>query len=290
MTVIITGTISVDANSTSVTGSGTNWGSTVKPGDMLVVGLSFGFAGSIESDTALTLEVGWPGGDVVNGAYYISPMGVGFGTIETNRLLAEYVAALRAGTLFKPDASGALAERDDYDDEGQGFFYLDPSVDPHQLYTKLSDTSGDWNGGTDWPQSGEDGIDGDPGADGISPTIDWNVDEVVTVDVRSTFPASTAISGKSNSGHGVYAYSAIAPAIRSIGVVQAGIVSTSTAGYGGEFSSADYYGLKSVGYLGGGLLTRQILKTNPGIKIIALSMHPEKQYVLSISFNTYDYF
>lgn len=166
MTVIKAGTISVDANSTSVTGSGTNWLLTVSPGDMLKVGQGFEIIESVESNTQLTLVATWSYGAVVDGSYYISQMGVNHDTITTNRLLREYTEKLKSGTLFKPEASGSLAERADYNDEGKGFFYLQADVAPNLVFTKLSDASGDWNAGTVWPAKGDASVVTENGSNG----------------------------------------------------------------------------------------------------------------------------
>lgn len=49
------------------------------------------------------------------------------------------------GQGMEPDATGTLAQRDDYDGEARGFAYLQTDVVPFLLYYKRSNTSADWS-------------------------------------------------------------------------------------------------------------------------------------------------
>lgn len=65
-----TGTISVTAASTSVTGSGTSWLTAgLQPGDLLTSAGLTAVIASVNSNTSITLTVGWPGSTASGAAY-----------------------------------------------------------------------------------------------------------------------------------------------------------------------------------------------------------------------------
>lgn len=68
------------------------------------------------------------------------------------------------GTSWSPDAIGPISGRVDYDDEPEGFSYLD--IDNGLLYFKRSGTSGDWSAGIAF-QQGPQGVQGPQGPQGI---------------------------------------------------------------------------------------------------------------------------
>jgi len=68
-----TGTVSVTAGSTSVTGAGTSWAANLDPGMFLDSSSGIGVIKSVESDTALTLRVPWSGSTAAGAAYAAAP-------------------------------------------------------------------------------------------------------------------------------------------------------------------------------------------------------------------------
>jgi len=75
LTVYNTGTISVTAGSTTVTGSGTSWAQTEYRADdhFWADGLSVRIA-SVDSDTQITLAYGWPGDTLAGADYELRPI------------------------------------------------------------------------------------------------------------------------------------------------------------------------------------------------------------------------
>lgn len=61
------------------------------------------------------------------------------------------------GESYNPDKVGTLANRNLYDDQGEGFSYLATDQSPSTIYFKLSDTNADWDTGSPFGQ-GEQGI------------------------------------------------------------------------------------------------------------------------------------
>ena len=53
-----------------------------------------------------------------------------------------------AGTGLNPDATGTLAQRVTYDNQAQGFKFLETDVAPFQLFVKRSNITADWAGPT----------------------------------------------------------------------------------------------------------------------------------------------
>ncbi len=82
------GTATVAAGGTAVTGVGTGWMTVLQPGDLFTdaSGLMVRIAG-IESDTALTLARAWPGAAIAGGAYEIQIMPRSVGVQEATRQL-----------------------------------------------------------------------------------------------------------------------------------------------------------------------------------------------------------
>ncbi|MBB3944712.1 hypothetical protein GGQ73_000637 [Rhizobium skierniewicense] len=121
-----TGTVSVTAGSTTVTGNGTGWlTGGIVPYILGVDGLSAPVA-TVVSDTELTLAVGWPGPSASGKSYWLTyDTSIGQQSIENTVTLAEYLARLDKPTLaalaaltpaanklpyFGTNAVGALAD------------------------------------------------------------------------------------------------------------------------------------------------------------------------------------
>lgn len=156
-----TGTATVTKGSNTVFGQDVNWIGIVFPNDYF-----WAFDGSsvrIEEVGAetLTLAYAFQGESQEAGAYEIRFADNAVRIAETTRRLIEL---LSQKAFFRQDAEGDLAGRDDYDLRPKGFSYLDMSVNPMQLYIKLSDADGDWSDGVNYMQgpAGE-GEQGPPG-------------------------------------------------------------------------------------------------------------------------------
>lgn len=68
------------------------------------------------------------------------------------------ISFTRVAQSLRPDASGLIADRDDFDGEAAGFIYASSDEDPPKLYVKASIASGDWGPGI--PFVGERGDKG----------------------------------------------------------------------------------------------------------------------------------
>ncbi|MDQ0558299.1 hypothetical protein QO004_000072 [Rhizobium mesoamericanum] len=148
-TAYTTGQITLTNGSAVVTGVGTAWllaliaGGQLAPeaaGNMLPIL-------SVDSDTQITAATKWIGATgtysyaLIRDSAYLQQL-----TANSNAL-AQLIAELAAGTIFKFDASGDLAGRATYDDRPKGFSYLVIiGVTQPQLHVKASAASGDWAG------------------------------------------------------------------------------------------------------------------------------------------------
>lgn len=152
MSIISSGTISIDEGETVVDGRGTNFEVSLVSGGLLLVDGIAAFIESVDSDTRLTLTRPWPGAAVKDRAYEIQRQRAeSASVIIADDRLAQVVARLQAGTFFDPDAVGTgVAGRRDHDAAPAGFTYVVPSDDPNgspTVYFKLSDRRGDWSTG-----------------------------------------------------------------------------------------------------------------------------------------------
>lgn len=66
-----TGTISIAADATAVTGSGSLWGAHIEQGDFLIAGGVASVVDSIDTDIGITLSAPWPGPTLTGAAYQI---------------------------------------------------------------------------------------------------------------------------------------------------------------------------------------------------------------------------
>ena len=167
-----TGTVSVSANGTAVTGSGTAFViQGIKAGDLFTAGgLSVPVA-SVESNTGLTLAASWPGSTLSGSAYAIVQVAdAGALALVNNQRLAEIAARLGAEfyiNIYGADnaATGLLADRSTHDAKPQGFAYF--TTDTFEVYAKLSNTSADWSSGVSMRgPSGGQGVAGEVGPTG----------------------------------------------------------------------------------------------------------------------------
>ncbi|MDP9809344.1 hypothetical protein J2W42_002192 [Rhizobium tibeticum] len=171
-TAYTTGQITLTSGSAVITGVGTAWklsliaGGIVAPqasGNMLPIA-------TVVSDTEITAATEWVGASgtydyaIIRDTAYLQQL-----TTNSNTL-AQLIAELATGTVFKFDASGDLAGRASYNDRAKGFSYLVViGVAQPQLYVKASATSGDWAG----PFSYGTGPKGDKGDVGDTGLVNW---------------------------------------------------------------------------------------------------------------------
>lgn len=149
--IISTGTVTATNGSATVTGTSTTFAtSLVTGGTLYVAGLS-ALIESVESETSLTLRRAWPGTTAADSAYDIQRQRAeAASTVIANDRLANLIAKLAAGTLFRPDAIGTFAGRDAYDDAAEAFVYAVPgavSGGAPTYYIKLSGDDADWSAG-----------------------------------------------------------------------------------------------------------------------------------------------
>lgn len=158
------GTVTLVTGSKTVSGNGTVWATALITGGNIIVeaaGNVLPIASVVDDDT-ITAELAWTGASGTY-AYAIQRDTAYLKTLDVNsKTLAEMLAEIRQGTIFKYDVAGPGADRNIYDTKSKGFAYLATDGTNPQLYVKLSATSGDWAGpfayGTG-PQ-GEQGIAG----------------------------------------------------------------------------------------------------------------------------------
>lgn len=155
LTFYSTGTVSVTNGSTTVTGSGTGWGGDViLPGDLFMDPAQPEIPpqriAAVTDATHLELAVGWPGTDMSADPYEIRFVGDIVRSTAQSRRYLEMLGQLSALGI-QPNAFGAFADRDTYDDEAAGFIYLsvdgDGETDVWTLYIKETASPGDWGAG-----------------------------------------------------------------------------------------------------------------------------------------------
>ncbi|MCJ9669632.1 MULTISPECIES: hypothetical protein [unclassified Neorhizobium] len=160
-----TGSIQLTNGSNSVTGIGTAWAIAQVAGGTIYVGAQGNALPlvSIESDTAAIAALEWSG---ATGTYpYALLRATAFSDqLETNsNILSRLLVAMEAGTLYRYDATGDLAELTTYNERPEGFAFLAIDTNPARLYIKASAASGDWAGPFGYG----------PGPAGPAPDIDF---------------------------------------------------------------------------------------------------------------------
>jgi hypothetical protein len=165
MSIYVSGTVTVLNGGISVTSSRTVFLSQAAPGDLFVLGGFTGVVDSVISNTELQLRHPWEGADAIDiDDYAIVHTGNKWhSNVTVNETLTEIIRRINAGIGFKPDASGSLAERSNFDSASKGFLFMQTNSDPFKLYVKNSAAPGDWSDGTSFT-----GPQGPPGT--IGPT------------------------------------------------------------------------------------------------------------------------
>jgi lysophospholipase L1-like esterase len=164
-TAYTTGTIQLFNGSAAVVGIGTAWQTSLITGGTIHVQAPGGNSLpilSIDDDTHITAALRWEGADGVFPYALIRDTTYNTQQVANANTLAELIAGLRQGTIFKYDVAGTLANKATYDTKPQGFAYLAIDTNPARLYVKLSATAADWAGPFSYAQ-GPQGIPGPTG-------------------------------------------------------------------------------------------------------------------------------
>jgi hypothetical protein len=142
------GTISLAAGGLAVAGELTAFLSQVKPGDTLIHGAAVAVIETISSNTALTLEMAWPGSMLTDEAdYLILRTGMGWkSATEINARLVEIIAELEAGAdAFATAEQGTKADaalpRDGGEMTGKITLDGDPASSLHAAPKQYVDTA-----------------------------------------------------------------------------------------------------------------------------------------------------
>lgn len=139
--------VSIEAGSTDVVGHETSF--VAAEGDLLIVNGITAIIAAANSTASLTLAKPWPGGAVVEdldwdilniGPYWRS-------TVTTNKLVTDLIRKIDGGLPLKPDATGTLAKRADYNGQPEGFLFMQTDADPWLLYVKTGPLATDWSSG-----------------------------------------------------------------------------------------------------------------------------------------------
>lgn len=168
------GQVTLTNNSTAVVGVGTAWKLAGIPGGIVFAeGLSLPLA-SVTDDIHAVASIKWAG---PTGTYDYALVLTVYSqeNMQNSTILTRLLAELEAGTIWKFDVAGPMAERATYNERPQGFSYLVIDTAPAQLYIKNSATSGDWEG----PFAYATGPEGPPGPAGY-------------VNYRGTYSGATA--------------------------------------------------------------------------------------------------
>ncbi len=166
-----TGQVTLTNGSASIVGVGTAWAIANIAG-----GTIFAEAAgnplpleTIADDTHATAAIKWTG---PTGTYeYALLRATAFSEqLETNsNIMSRLLVGMEAGTIYRYDESGDLAEKATYDARPEDFGFLAIDVNPAQLFIKASDASGDWAG----PFSYGTGPQGDQGPVGPAAVLIW---------------------------------------------------------------------------------------------------------------------
>lgn len=142
------GTVSLTNGSAVVTGIDTAWATALLKGGEIFVqapGNPLPIA-TIDSDTQITAALSWTGETGVY-PYVLRVATVYDQQIAKNaEVFAQLRAEIEAGTIWKFDVSGVLADRDTYDTRPRHFSFLEFDDPDAWLWVKASNAEGDWAG------------------------------------------------------------------------------------------------------------------------------------------------
>lgn len=162
-----TGQITLTNGSASIVGVGTAWQiANVAGGTIFVEGTGNALPlDVIADDTHATASIDWTG---ASGTYnYALLRATAFSDqLEANsNIMSRLLIGMEAGTIYRYDVSGDLADKANYDDRPKDFGFLAIDVNPAQLFIKASGASGDWAGPFSYG-TGPQGIPGQTGPKG----------------------------------------------------------------------------------------------------------------------------
>lgn len=142
------GTVSLTAGSAVVTGIDTAWAiALLKGGEIFVQAPGNPLPiETIDSDTQITAALAWTG---ETGVYeYVLRVATTYDQqiAKNAEVFAQLRAEIEAGTIWKFDVSGVLADRDTYDTRPRHFSFLEFDDPNAWLWVKASNLEGDWAG------------------------------------------------------------------------------------------------------------------------------------------------
>ncbi|MCD1266084.1 hypothetical protein B5M44_19250 [Shinella sumterensis] len=142
------GTVSLTAGSAVVTGIDTAWAiALLKGGEIFVQAPGNPLPiETIDSDTQITAALVWTG---ETGVYeYVLRVATTYDQqiAKNAEVFAQLRAEIEAGTIWKFDVSGVLADRDTYDTRPRHFSFLEFDDPNAWLWVKASNAEGDWAG------------------------------------------------------------------------------------------------------------------------------------------------
>lgn len=170
-TIYNTGTVSVTAGGTTVTGVGTTWIGSVFAGDLFTdpaQGMFARVTADAVSNTSLSIAA-WPGTTMSGDAYEILLWPDSVRSSERARRYAE-IASQIANTGIGIDAFGDFTDRATYNTEATGFAFLSfdgdgASITDPVIFLKNSSASADWSAAVEI--TGPQGAQGETGLIGV---------------------------------------------------------------------------------------------------------------------------
>lgn len=139
--------VSVEAGSTRVDGYLTQF--VAAEGDTLIINGISALVQRRDSTSQITLKRPWPGPPVVESTNWdLVKTGPSWSsTVQVNTKITQLIERLEAGGVLKPDRAGPLSERDQYNDQGEGFLFLRTDVNPFLMHVKTGPGPTDWSAG-----------------------------------------------------------------------------------------------------------------------------------------------
>jgi len=138
--------LTLAAGSPSVSANAALFAVWVKPGDVLFCGGFSAIVASVEGNSNMTLAQGWPGPDAVAVSDWQVTRGPAWSkTVTIHTDVVDILQRIKSGTPFRPDATGSLQDRAQFDGADAGFIYLRIDQVPFEFYVKQADAAA-WAG------------------------------------------------------------------------------------------------------------------------------------------------
>ena len=138
--------LTLAAGSSAVSANAALFAVWVKPGDVLFCAGFSAIVASIEGNSNMTLAQGWPGPDAVAVSAWQVTRGPAWSkTVTIHTDVVDILQRIKSGTPFRPDATGSLQDRAQFDGADAGFIYLRIDQVPFEFYVKQADAAA-WAG------------------------------------------------------------------------------------------------------------------------------------------------